>query len=1035
MGKAQVREVQRLAARQKTSNEPTTARIDYLVKKPGAYRLGTVLDEYRLEVQRKTAYTFVVPCPQVYIPPPSAVRCLGDLSDISWQVDGVPPLKISYKRSIKGKDVSLHFQSLQPDGFTSPLISSLQSTTLITSDDDVTWARSQRIVVSLNESMTTAGPWQYAVDEVVDGFGNTVRYSVVDDEHEMKPKSKQPVQSFQVKERPRVRLEGCDIRRPLKVARGEEKELPIEFYLSEPTPDITAYSLTWEFSPIDTLTESGDHGDAVVLETYSAKNAGDRPRISKPGLYTLKSVSSGFCEGEVQEPSTCLLLNPLEPELKIQTEEIPDLCAGNSIGLRVDMDFVGTPPFVVRYTATSNGRAEQRKEVVKGMRYSLELIPSTAGEHKYKFTRIDDAIYKGRDLQGTEFELEQNVKPAANALILGAGDKQAACLEENAEVHVLLQGEPPFSLEWELVHDGKGRITSKKETGIETAEFSIHTGPLVRGGDYTLSLTKVQDVRRCPVALQHELKITVQRQRPRAAFGALENKYKAITVESEKVFLPLRLAGVGPWTVSYKNLDDGSRVLSAQLESANDRLQVKDRGVYELVNVRDSQCPGVIESSASVFEVDWVPRPELSLVPTEAISEAGGKHVKTEVCQGDIDGFSVAIKGWLCLLETRGLPEGLTVIPAGSPPYVVQYRIQHKPEQGAHGAPTLSKRIDTMSGKAGIPMDTSKAGTYTYTFWSLSDESYDSDQNWKPVVVEQIVNARPSATFSKPGQSYKYCKADLGGGDMIPITLTGVPPFALEVEIKHQSGSVSEPFLVTAIDTNSYGLKIPTEHLKLGTQQIRIREIKDAKGCQSRSPAEGSSVQVQLFEAPSIYPLETRDHYCVGDRLPYTLSGTPPFEVYYTFGGTARKAKSPTTSFRRIAETPGDFRITGVSDKASECRASVDIFKTIHPLPAVRISKGRNAQVDIHEGGEVEILFEFEGTPPFDFTYTRSSNAKKGQKSRVLETRHDLSHEYSKVVRANQEGTYEVVAIKDQYCAFSTLQVEKSRGKEQKLLQ
>ena len=81
--------------------------------------------------------------------------------------------------------------------------------------------------------------------------------------------------------------------------------------------------------------------------------------------------------------------------------------------------------------------------------------------------------------------------------------------------------------------------------------------------------------------------------------------------------------------------------------------------------------------------------------------------------------------------------------------------------------------------------------------------------------------------------------------------------------------------------------------------------------------------------------------------------------------------------------------------------------------------------MDIHEGNEVDILFEFWGTPPFEFTYTRSTNAKKGQRSVVLETRHDVSYERSKMVKASQEGTYEVVAIKDKFCSFSTQQVEK----------
>ena len=126
-----------------------------------------------------------------------------------------------------------------------------------------------------------------------------------------------------------------------------------------------------------------------------------------------------------------------------------------------------------------------------------------------------------------------------------------------------------------------------------------------------------------------------------------------------------------------------------------------------------------------------------------------------------------------------------------------------------------------------------------------------------------------------------------------------------------------------------------------------------------------------------------------------------------------------------MAESPGVFTITGVSDKASECAASVDLVKTIHPLPSVKISQGKQVRVDIHEGTEVEIHFEFWGTPPFEFTYTRSTNERRGQASTVLETRHDISYDHVKVVRASLEGTYEVVAIRDRYCGFSNMQVER----------
>jgi hypothetical protein len=56
----------------------------------------------------------------------------------------------------------------------------------------------------------------------------------------------------------------------------------------------------------------------------------------------------------------------------------------------------------------------------------------------------------------------------------------------------------------------------------------------------------------------------------------------------------------------------------------------------------------------------------------------------------------------------------------------------------------------------------------------------------------------------------------------------------------------------------------------------------------------------------------------------------------------------------------------------------------------------------------------------FFHRYTRSSTPSKKQKTpTILETRHDTSTEYSKVVRASDEGVYEVVSIKDRYCAYT----------------
>jgi nucleoporin POM152 len=329
-------------------------------------------------------------------------------------------------------------------------------------------------------------------------------------------------------------------------------------------------------------------------------------------------------------------------------------------------------------------------------------------------------------------------------------------------------------------------------------------------------------------------------------------------------------------------------------------------------------------------------------------------------------------------------------------------------------------------------MDTSKAGTYEYKFTELADNLYDHDpRKFSPLVIEQTVHPKPSAQFAKPGQSYKYCKEEEAGDEIIPITLQGQPPFALEIDIKHQSSARPETVKIANVETHRYDFRIPHRVLSLGTHQVSVRKVRDAHGCQRKTEYGAPHVQVQVFDVPTIYPLESQTDYCVGEFISYTLSGTAPFEIYYDFEGKQRKAKSPNTNFRRIAERPGNFTITAITDKASECKARTEITKIIHEMPSVKISQGRQVEVDIHEGGEAEILFEFWGTPPFEFTYTRSTNARKGQKSQVLETRHDISYEHSKSVRSSQEGTYEVVAIKDKFCAFSTQRVE---GNKQKLL-
>ncbi|PQE32474.1 hypothetical protein CJF32_00001231 [Rutstroemia sp. NJR-2017a WRK4] len=996
----------------RVEDDPNVYMLEYTVKKPGLYRLFKIIDQSKLEVQRRMSDTLVVKCPKAVIKSAASDKCLGDLSDLTIELEGTPPLKIVYSRTINDKDRSFHFQSNQPENFVSPLLGVTRPSTLVTAgSQDVSWARSQKVTIPLNESMTPSGPWLYSINEIHDATGNVANFTVLgeDGEH-IYPKNTHMEQNFMVHERPLARLGGCDSRSPLMVAIGQSTELPVNYATPGRTPDDTSHTLMWKFSPLDSLTAAGDHGSEVTFEEFSARNSHQTPNIREPGLYTLISVKSKFCEGEVREPSSCLLLNAPEPQLAISAENINDKCAGNSIGLLVDLDLIGTPPFVVRYNIITKSGTKPQSVKVPGLRYQLELKPRDAGHFKYQFTSIDDSVYKGHKLS-SDLILEQDVKPPASAYLRRPAGEIDACIEEPVEMNVELSGEPPFTLEYEIVHDGRRR--KQKVTGIEGDIYKIKTDPLVKGGEYSLALASVQDKTGCKIFLNDDVKFMVRHQRPRAAFGHLEGKHKIMTIEGTNIPLPLRLTGQAPWTIKYRNVnDDSGKILEKVARSTNDVVKVDHRGTYELLDVSDNQCPGTIDPKASLFDVDWLPRPQITLANNSPLKFDGEKYLKHEVCEGDIDGVEINL--------------------IGSPPYHVKYQVRHHPEHGS--VSSSNKEFDAGLGSSTVSMDTARPGIYEYKFSELSDNLYDHDsKKFTPLVIEQKVNRKPAAQFIKPGHSYTYCKEELAGDEVIPIKLEGVPPFSLEVDIKHQNSPRPETVKIANIESNNYDFRIPHRVLSLGIHQVSVRKIRDSRGCQQKTEHGAPHVQVQVYDVPAIYPLDSRTDYCVGERIGYTLSGTAPFEIYYTFENVQRKAKSPNTSFRRIAEKPGNFTITAISDKASECKARTEITKIIHEMPSVKLSKGMQKEVDIHEGGQAEILFEFWGTPPFEFTYTRSTNARKGQKSQVLETRHEVSYEHSKTILASLEGTYEVIAIKDQFCSFSTAKVDGKSG--QKLLQ
>jgi nucleoporin POM152 len=370
----------------------------------------------------------------------------------------------------------------------------------------------------------------------------------------------------------------------------------------------------------------------------------------------------------------------------------------------------------------------------------------------------------------------------------------------------------------------------------------------------------------------------------------------------------------------------------------------------------------------------------------------------------------------------------------GNPQFSVRYEETAKPNQGPK---SVRKRdITAALPKASIRLDTEKAGEYTYKFLELADANYDP-KTQSPIILTQRVNSRPTARFATPGKVYNFCATSAAGEDIIPVILEGVPPFQLEIDVKHSGSAKGEWVPYKEIASNKFDMRIAPDKLKHGQQSITIKQVIDSRGCRSRPEVATARprVQVSVHDPPTISTLDTATDFCVGEYLSFQLAGSAPFQVHYTFDGKARKADVSGAVFKRVAGEPGTFTIDAVSDSASHCKAAVpSMQKVIHQRPRGTLSKGRVSHVDIHEGHETDIIFDFEGSPPFEFTYTRSTEPKRGEKQVVLETKTETTHEKHVQRKVSSEGEYELISVKDAYCLTTKHWAQGQGKKGQKML-
>ncbi|KAJ7225386.1 hypothetical protein GGX14DRAFT_489278 [Mycena pura] len=982
----------------------------------GTVRLEQVVDASGVEA--RLAYpseVTVVPCPRAeFIEDTSAaVLCAGQHQDLELSIDirGVPPLSLRWFRVVNER--AEHFVV---EGIDSDL-----------SDSRGKWSgqgEPQELKVPLTVSLSSAGSYFYALEEVVDALGNTVRLEIPT--LDPSAANSKTTRSLRVLRTPTVSFKNCSPGSPASLLIGSESHLSI--YTNDADPFDAPWEVTLSYKPADgsedTLATKRFHPWTKTLATLGSRRELD-VRATAPGEYTISSVHGKWCAGDVLSPETCVVVEKPKPTAEIEWKKIHE-CSGDT-GVSASLVLHGIPPFQVYYSVQRD--AEPPRESSKTFptsRGELSIQPSQAGHYMFAFTYISDANYRRVELNGPS--INQAIHPLASAAFAGPQKRRlSSCAGSTVDIDVELRGTGPWKLEVRVVSPTGSSTLQIEDIKTPKTTLQIPIPPRVDrdGGSFDVDLVSIEDVYECkrPVSVP-TVSVTVRRVTPTAKFYG-EN----ITVlEQERASLPLRLTGDGPWRLKYRR-EGSDYIQSAGLNSANDYLHVTDAGLYQILDVTDSQCPGFVIAEASTFRVDWIQRPSAKL-STETAAAAtyedyNASYILASICENMEDHIDLDL--------------------TGKPPFEIMYNIAQDNDNGGTkllGQPTFN----SIQPRTRFELHTSNPGRVYYEVKQIGDAAYPLSKHKNAVIprsqrllFEQHVSMRPSARF-RTRDRMSYCLNDaFVAQDPLSldgfILLEGTPPFQLRLSIKNY-GTSHVHIMTVEISESSWKIDLPSYEFKsIGPHLVVLESVADASSC-PHAPLDllSNSIWVDVAETAAIIPADRREHYCIGDVSQFQLEGIPPWTIGYTINGKAYLEDANVSPFSLIQQQPGEFTITSIAHQQKMCKAVVtDLRIHVHSLPSAQVGHGKRIYQDIHEGDQAEIVFTLIGEPPFTFTYQRAepSPKKGGKPGKVLET-HTVSrvtaHEYS--IFSAMEGTWTVTSISDRYCRYPPIQADASLEKQ-----
>ncbi|KAF5323559.1 hypothetical protein D9611_005631 [Ephemerocybe angulata] len=994
------------------SNLQKSQTILYLrISKPGIINLEHVLDTSNVEARISASEVTVVPCPSVAFLDDTPnqkgpdVQCAGQDTkrELKISVHGVPPLSLRWWKSINGNREPYLVEGIEGEhkGHQHTKDTSAESTSTVAIRRNL---EPQTLQIPLTLTFSNPGTYVYGLEEIIDGVGNSLRVGA---DGFAGSTDEAPTRSFKILTRPAVSFAHCSLERPTSLLIGSEAEVGIR--VAEADSLDGPWDITLAYQPFADDPKGKNKPWNKVLQTQ-----GERKDLSlsvgTPGEYTITEVKGKYCTGMVLSPNVCKVVQRPRPSAEIEWKRIHE-CSGDT-GVSASLILRGTPPFQVSYRVQRDKEPPREySKTFTNSRGEITIQPERSGHYIFTFVKMSDANYRRVDLQGPT--IEQIIHPLASADFAESHASNrgraviSSCSGETIDVDVNLRGTGPWNVDVQVIGPESSDVIHFNNIETQKKKLQIPIPPSIArdGGNFEVNLLNVEDVYKCKRSISVPgVTVNVRRTRPTARFYGSDEERR-----------------IAPWRIRYRKADSPERILSSRLFNPNDFIHVTEEGTYELVDVTDSQCPGIVASEASNYKVDWIPRPTAKLSPETTATYVAYNHsfVLSPVCEGVSDHVDLDL--------------------SGRPPFQIMYNIAQGSENG--GTRMLDQpTMNSIQPRTRFQLQTTTPGRMFYEVKQIGDSMYPLDKSANAVIprlqrllFEQQVARRPSAHFRNRNRM-TYCLNDafvpLDSASMDGVVvLEGTPPFSLTLSVKNVPASHIETMTVE-VPSNVWKVDLPSYAFNsIGAHRITIESVTDSSNCaQSALDPLLSSIWVDVAETAAIIPFDHKQDLCVGEVSQFQLEGIPPWTVGYKVNGKSYTKEVKTSPFSLLQQTPGEFTINSIAHQQQMCKAVVtDLRFNVHSLPSAQVGHGKKIYEDIHEGDQAEIVFTLIGEPPFTFTYQRSEPTPKkgGKPGRVLETHtvtRVMTHEYS--IFSALEGTWTITSITDKYCRYPPVQPE-----------